>query len=270
MSSRCPERRAVRPVRAGLACGLRRLRPQAQANPRRCACAPIRTTCRTRSATAAASRTASRGCWRDDLGAAAVRLAAGPARLRAQDHGRGPVRPVVGVPVGFERVLQTRRPTTARPTSGAARGAAGPPAFDDPRLRARIGVQLIGNDLAASRPATRWRGRRRRQRGRLPGLSAREPAAQRMVQAVAARRARRRLVWGPQAGYFAAARRRAAARARRGAGRPGRPFEFAIAMGVRRGDIALRDARRGCSRAAGRHRCDPGRVRRAALTEVAP
>ena len=62
-----------------------------------------------------------------------------------------------------------------------------------------------------------------------------------MVAAVASGEIDAALIWGPQAGYFA---RRAALEVR--AARPpfglaGVPFEFDIAMGVRRGDRALRD-----------------------------
>ena len=51
------------------------------------------------------------------------------------------------------------------------------------------------------------------------------------------------LVWGPQAGYFAAlAKPRLEVRmARRPATLADVPFEFDIAMGVRPGDVALRD-----------------------------
>jgi mxaJ protein len=69
------------------------------------------------------------------------------------------------------------------------------------------------------------------------------PAAQRIVQALADGQLDAALVWGPQAGYFAGH-----------ASQPMKlsmahapedmtmPFEFGIAIGVRKGDPALRDA----------------------------
>jgi mxaJ protein len=64
------------------------------------------------------------------------------------------------------------------------------------------------------------------------------------VQALAADQLDTALIWGPQASYFAAHAgvplEVHAARAPDGL--PGVPFEFSIAMGVKRGNVALRDA----------------------------
>jgi mxaJ protein len=69
------------------------------------------------------------------------------------------------------------------------------------------------------------------------------PSAQRMVRAVAQRELDAAFIWGPQAGYFV---RRAPVPLRlRVMASPGQAevqrFTFAIAMGVRRSDTALRD-----------------------------
>ncbi|HEV7913697.1 MAG TPA: transporter substrate-binding domain-containing protein, partial [Albitalea sp.] len=69
------------------------------------------------------------------------------------------------------------------------------------------------------------------------------PAAQRIVQSLAAGELDAALVWGPQAAYFA---QHAGTPLDLAIARPpaelSMPFEFAIAMGVRRGETALRDA----------------------------
>ncbi len=153
---------------------------------------------------------------------------------------------IIGVPVGFERAATTRpyyrssyvwveRADSARP----------PVAFDDPRLaQLRIGVQLIGNDLAASPPG--YALARHGATGHVVGfpVPGEEPAAARMVNALAGGQLDAAVIWGPQAGYFA---QRAAVPLRVRVLAPpadlhGQPFEFAIAMGVRRGDSALRQA----------------------------
>jgi mxaJ protein len=153
---------------------------------------------------------------------------------------------IIGVPVEFERTM----PTEAYYRSSyvlVERAGATPPvgSFDDPRLaRMRVGVQLIGNDLAASPPghALARHGYTTNVRGfPIPGE---EPAAARMVAAVARGELDAAFVWGPQAGYFA---RRAAVplRVTPVSSPPDlkeQPFAFSIAMGVRRGDDALRQS----------------------------
>ena len=68
------------------------------------------------------------------------------------------------------------------------------------------------------------------------------PSAARIVDAIAAGALDVGVVWSPQPGYFIARRHLAldVVPMRRGDGDP--PFDFAIAMGVRRDDVALRDA----------------------------
>jgi mxaJ protein len=150
----------------------------------------------------------------------------------------------VGVPSDFEKVMATRpyyRSGYVFVDGPQARGVA---AFDDPRLaQLRLGVQLVGNDLAATPPGHALAARGNFENVRGFTIYGEGPAAQRMVEAVARGELDAAIVWGPQAGWFAAR-----------AGTPlelhpapapaetGRmPFEFDIAMGVRRGDKALRD-----------------------------
>jgi mxaJ protein len=152
---------------------------------------------------------------------------------------------IVGVPAGFERTLNTRPYYRSSYMLVEPAGDRAPPAgFEDARLRQwRIGVQLVGDDLAATPP-----GHALALVGALQNvvgfpIAGEEPAAARMVAALARGELDAAFVWGPQAGYFAARAPRklqlhyvpppAALRQQ--------PFSFAIAMGVRRGDRALRD-----------------------------
>ena len=68
------------------------------------------------------------------------------------------------------------------------------------------------------------------------------PSAKRIVDALAGGVLDVGIVWSPQPGYFIAQRDLAldVVPIRRGIDDP--PFDFAIAMGVRRDDVALRDA----------------------------
>jgi mxaJ protein len=151
----------------------------------------------------------------------------------------------IGVPAGLKRVLTTR----AYYRSGYVfvnPGSASHPlvSFDDPRLPAlAIGVQLIGDDLAATPPSHALAERGATEHVVGYPVYGDGPAAARAVADLAAGRLDAALLWGPQAGYFAAHSavplQLTPAHAPPGAAEP---FEFAMAMGVRKGDVALRDA----------------------------
>jgi mxaJ protein len=149
---------------------------------------------------------------------------------------------IIGVPAGFERAATTR-PYYRSGYVWVERADDGAPvrSLDDPRLaRLRIGVQLIGNDLAASPPGYVLARHGHTQNVRGFPLAGDAPSAQRAVEAIARGEIDAAVLWGPQAGYFA----RHASVPMRVALLPAPqdpPFEFAIAMGVRRGDAALRD-----------------------------
>lgn len=147
---------------------------------------------------------------------------------------------LIGVPAEFERV-STTRPYYRSSYVFVTRAGEAVPDFADPAIRARrIGVQLIGNDMAAT-PAGHALTR--------AGATARVtgftifgdgPAAERMIAALDTGKIDAALVWGPQAGYFAA-RARAPLKisiARAPAGTP-EPFEFDVALGVKRCNKAL-------------------------------
>ena len=115
--------------------------------------------------------------------------------------------------------------------------------LDDPRLRStRIGVQVVGID-ATPTPAARALARR----GVVDNVvgfpvMGDTPSAKRIVDALADGALDVGIVWSPQPGYFIAERRLAldVVPIRRDADDPA--FEFAIAMGVRRDDVALQRA----------------------------
>lgn len=119
-------------------------------------------------------------------------------------------------------------------------------AFDDPRLRGlRIGVHTIGDDYASVPPAQALaaHGIVRNIRGfPITGDYARPDPPRELLDALARKDIDVAIAWGPLAGYFA--RREPVAmditplHGTRGA----LPMSFAIAAGVRRGDVGLRDA----------------------------
>jgi mxaJ protein len=156
---------------------------------------------------------------------------------------------VLGVPAGWDRVLTTRpyyRSTyvfVSRHDRGLRLGS-----LDDPQLRRlRIGVQLVGADSANTPPAHALA--RRGIVDNVVGFTVYGDYAEpdppaRIVKAVAGGAIDTALVWGPLAGYFAA-------RAHPpldvtpvsvAVDGPGLAMTFAIAVGVRKGDHARRDA----------------------------
>jgi quinoprotein dehydrogenase-associated probable ABC transporter substrate-binding protein len=149
----------------------------------------------------------------------------------------------IGVPTGFERVMTTR-PYYRSSYVFVSRAASPIASFDDPRLRtAHVGVQLIGNDLAATPAAYALAARGITDNVEGFPMMGERPAAERIVREIAAGRLDAALVWGPQAAYFAA---RAGVPMRVDLAAPppeaaGMPFEFSMSMGVKRGNKALRD-----------------------------
>ena len=152
----------------------------------------------------------------------------------------------IGVPAGFERVLTTK-PYYRSSYVFVTRRSVAPPlaSFDDPRIRTlAIGVQLPGNDLAATPPGYALVAKGAV--GNVTGfpLFGAPPAAARMIAAIEAGTLDAGVLWGPQAGWYAQHAEPplalAVARAPQEFGTM--PFEFGIAMGVKRGNTPLRDA----------------------------
>lgn len=150
----------------------------------------------------------------------------------------------IGVPKDFERVLTTHAYYRSSYVFVASAGARAIASFEDPRLRSlRIGVQLVGNDLAATPPGHALASTGNVDNVRGYAVMGTAPAAQRIVDAIARRELDGAFVWGPQAGHLAA-HADPPLDVRVVAAPPGlarMPFAFDIAMGVRRGDRALRD-----------------------------
>jgi mxaJ protein len=150
----------------------------------------------------------------------------------------------IGVPAEFERLLTTR-PYYRSSYAFVSRDPSRPVrSFDDARLsRLIIGVQLVGDDLAATPPghALASRGIVNNVRG-FPVMGE-GPAAQRIVQALARGDLDVAVLWGPQAGYHASRiGKLPVALAAAPPELAGIPFEYAISMGVKRGNRALRDS----------------------------
>ena len=107
----------------------------------------------------------------------------------------------------------------------------------------RIGVQLIGNDLAASPPGHALTETGNVDNVRGYAVMGTAPAAQRIVESLARHELDGAFVWGPQAGWLAA--HASPPLAVHVVPAPPNlekyPFAFDIAMGVRRGDRELRD-----------------------------
>jgi mxaJ protein len=150
----------------------------------------------------------------------------------------------IGVPAGFERVLTTRPYYRSGYVFVWRSGTPWLASFDAPGLaERRIGVQLVGDDLAATPPghALAIKGAVRRVRGYT--IYGDGPTGQRMVADLAAAALDAGVAWGPQVLYFAA--RSGTPMEWHWAQAPpelaGMPFEFSIAVGVKRGEKALRD-----------------------------
>jgi len=154
----------------------------------------------------------------------------------------------MGVPASFELVLVTApyyRSTYVFVTREGEHLALA--SFDDPRLqRLRVGVQIIGDDYANTPPAHALanRGIVRNVRGYTVYGDYREPnPPARIIDAVARGDVDVAIAWGPLAGYFAT--REPVPLALKPVAPqidlPFLPFVFDVAMGVRRGNEALRD-----------------------------
>jgi mxaJ protein len=153
---------------------------------------------------------------------------------------------VMGVPATFDPTLTTR-PYYRSSYVFVSRRARhlGLGSLDDPRLhQLRIGVQMIGDDFTNTPPAHALsnRGIVRNVVGySVFGDYAQPSPLATIVEAVDRGDVDAAVVWGPAAGYFARGKALDVAAVLPHADSPSLPFVFDIAMGVRRGDTALRD-----------------------------
>ena len=153
---------------------------------------------------------------------------------------------IIGVPAGYDPVLTTKpyyRSTYA--FVWRADRALGIRSFDDPRLRTlRVGVPVVGDDYAATPPAEALlrRGIVRNVVGFSVYGDYRQPnPPARLIDAVANGDIDVAIAWGPLAGYFARRGTRLEVVPIEPEAEPAVRLAFAIAMGVRRRDTALRD-----------------------------
>lgn len=154
---------------------------------------------------------------------------------------------IVGVPAGFE-LAATTRPYYRSSYVFVTRAdrTLDIESFDDPRLRAlRIGIHVIGDDYSNVPPAQvlAERGLADRVRGySIYGDYSQPDPPRVLIDAVARGEVDIAVAWGPLAGYFAARQNVPLAlrpvNAAESARLPG--MTFAIAMGLRRGDDALK------------------------------
>ena len=154
---------------------------------------------------------------------------------------------VMGVPAGYDSVLTT--PPYYRSTYVfVSRKSAVPQitSFNDPSLRTlKIGVHLIGDDYANSPPAhfLSSKGIIENVVGySIYGDYAEDSPPGKIIAAVASREIDVAIVWGPIAGYFAKQQTEAMSvtPVPPDASSPALPFSYRIAVGVRRGNDALK------------------------------
>lgn len=155
---------------------------------------------------------------------------------------------IVGVPAGFEMALTTRpyyRSTYVFVTRKDRKLDLG--SLDDSRLRTlHIGAHVIGDDYASLPPvqALAHRGITDITGYSIYGDYSQPNPPARLIEAVAAGDLDVAVAWGPTAGYFARhSHVPLQIRPIEAEGEPAdAPFSFAIAMGVRKGDTALKAA----------------------------
>lgn len=150
---------------------------------------------------------------------------------------------VMGVPAGYEMV-STTRPYYQSGYVFVSRGGAAPlESLDDPRLaRWRIAVPLLGESSAPPVLALARRGITQNVQGySIFGDYRQANPPARLIDAVAQGDADVAIAWGPLGGYFAARASQPLTVSPLPAGDHGLPFRFEIAVGVRKGNTALRD-----------------------------
>ncbi|HWD29444.1 MAG TPA: quinoprotein dehydrogenase-associated putative ABC transporter substrate-binding protein [Rhizomicrobium sp.] len=151
---------------------------------------------------------------------------------------------VMGVPEGYDEVDQTRPYYASTYVFVARRGRARVASLTDPRLHTlKIGVHLIGNDPAPPEAALGQEGIVDNVSGfMIYGDYAKPNPPARLIEAVEHRQVDVAAVWGPLGGYFAKVSPvpLTVTPITGTHGFAPLSFRFAIAMGVRKGDVALR------------------------------
>ena len=150
---------------------------------------------------------------------------------------------IVGVPQDFERVRTTRAYYRSSYVF-VFRAADGPriASFSDPAIvRARIGIPLVADDMAATPPGHALAAVGAIDNVRGYPVDGEGTQGARIVHAVATGELDAGVLWGPQAAFYA--RREPVALELVRASAPSElasiPFDYAIAMGVSRNDVEL-------------------------------
>lgn len=147
---------------------------------------------------------------------------------------------LIGIPTNYRPVLTTRpyyKSTyvfVARPDEPAI------PSLDSSELHGlKIGVQVLQEEYTPPGEALARRGLQ----GAIVGFDTTGNGADSIVRAVADHKVDLAIVWGPLAGYFAknAGRQLRVTPVEPEVDPSGLPFTFAISMGVRKGNVTLRD-----------------------------
>ncbi len=161
---------------------------------------------------------------------------------------RGVCDVVMGVPVGMEEAATTAPYYSSSYVFVSLRERhLGIRSFDDPRLRTlKIGVQILGEEDDSLPPVHALVGRGIVHNligySIFGNLNEKTPAAD-VIRAVEGGRVDVAVVWGPLAGYFSRRSSVPLEVTPVGGDRlyPSLPFQYEIAMGVRRGNTALKD-----------------------------
>jgi mxaJ protein len=146
---------------------------------------------------------------------------------------------LIGIPTNYRPVLTTS-PYYRSTYVFVSRQARVVPSFDSPALRGlKIGVQVLEEEYTPPGEALARRGLQ----SAIVGFDTIGEGADSIVRAVADRKVDIAIVWGPLAGYYAKQFGHAlrVTPVEPEVDPPGLPLTFAISMGVRKQNLALRD-----------------------------
>ncbi len=146
---------------------------------------------------------------------------------------------LIGIPTNYRPVLTTS-PYYRSSYVFVSRQNEPVPSLDSPKLHGlKIGVQVLEEEYTPPGEALARRGLQ----GAIVGFDTIGDGADSIVRAVADQKVDIAIVWGPLAGYFAKefGRDLRVTPVEPEVDPPGLPFTFAISMGVRKGDVQLRD-----------------------------
>jgi mxaJ protein len=146
---------------------------------------------------------------------------------------------LIGIPTNYRSVLTTS-PYYRSTYVFVSRQNDSVPSLNSIALRAsKIGVQVLDEQYTPPGEALARRGLQ----SAIVGFDTTGDGADSIVRAVADQKVKIAIVWGPLAGYFAKefGHNLRLTPVEPEVDPPGLPFTFAISMGVRKGDLALRD-----------------------------